>query len=218
MKGSPDREYWDRKIIDWEDSWQGTGASSVIERIAARFRAPLVARSKIALELLRPVNDAEVLELGCGSGFFALGLLRRGIARRVTGIDISRPAIERARRLAVEEGLSDRATFMEGDVLTAQFPHATVTVGLGLLDYLSPAQVRSLLERLPGERYLFTFSERIPSARRALHKLYMAIQRCPQHFYMSEDELMALAPTGRPKPVVKRDSRLSFGAILHNLS
>ena len=55
-----------------------------------------------------------LLDVGCGTGDLALASLQRG-AERVSGIDLGGGAIEQARSLAAERGLSDRASFAVGD-------------------------------------------------------------------------------------------------------
>jgi phosphoethanolamine N-methyltransferase len=54
------------------------------------------------------LDGAEVLDIGCGLGAIDLLLVRAHGAARVTGIDIERPLIERARRRVAAAGLSDR--------------------------------------------------------------------------------------------------------------
>jgi SAM-dependent methyltransferase len=58
--------------------------------------------------------DAPVLEVGCGSGGPALCLVRETGAR-LTGVDVSRPAVAAATALAEAEGLSHRARFICAD-------------------------------------------------------------------------------------------------------
>ena len=68
-------------------------------------------------EGLGPVDGLDILHLQCRFGFDSLALVQRGA--RVTGIDFDRGAIEKARSLAEELGLQDRATFIAANVLEA---------------------------------------------------------------------------------------------------
>jgi magnesium-protoporphyrin O-methyltransferase len=54
------------------------------------------------------------LDVGCGTGDLALAALGRG-AERATGVDLGPGAIEQAKALAAERGLSERASFSVGD-------------------------------------------------------------------------------------------------------
>lgn len=58
-----------------------------------------------------------VTDLGCGSGSRVLDILARYPGTRGIGIDIARPAIEAAQAKSAAAGMSDRATFIEADVL-----------------------------------------------------------------------------------------------------
>ncbi|MFI5675378.1 SAM-dependent methyltransferase [Streptomyces cellulosae] len=88
--------------------------------------------------LVREVSDLEpgtALDLGCGEGADAVWLASRGW--RVTGVDISRTALERAAGHAAQAGVGDRVrwerhelgvTFPEGsfDLVSAQFLQSPV--------------------------------------------------------------------------------------------
>jgi len=87
-------------------------------RTAARVRKRGVSAA-ITGRLLEALDRAglhgrTVLDIGCGTGDLALAALQRG-AERANGIDLSTGAIEQARALASERGLSDRAAFAVGD-------------------------------------------------------------------------------------------------------
>lgn len=220
MTSPPDiRAYWDRKIIEWEDSIRTRSKVSPLERLAARFRKPIVNRAQLALEILAPhVRDRTVLELGCGSGFFARNLQRVARPAHVTGVDFSSAAIHRAQEQGQREGLSGSATFLVGNAAEMELPRADVTIGLGFLDYLDQAEIRGLFARIQSPWILFTFSRSDRSLRRALHILYLKTQDCPKHFYHSERELRELVGERFGELVFLADrARMSFGGIFHNL-
>lgn len=58
------------------------------------------------------LSGGRVLDAGCGNGKSAVWLAEQGFD--VVGVDLSPPAIEQARRLAVERGVAERAHFYEG--------------------------------------------------------------------------------------------------------
>jgi len=99
-----------------------------------------------------------VIDLGCGPGLYANRLAAMGAS--VTGIDISPRSIEHARAAADREGLA--VEYVLGDYLTLEVDPAYDLAMLIMCDYcaLSPAQRRSLLERVarilaPGGAFLF---------------------------------------------------------------
>ncbi|GAA0469250.1 SAM-dependent methyltransferase [Streptomyces stramineus] len=76
------------------------------------------------VETLNPRADAHVLDIGCGTGRSALRLTRQRGAK-VTGVSVSKEQIERANRLAADNGLSERLTFEYADAM--QLPYADGT-------------------------------------------------------------------------------------------
>src|SRR5256885_7769143 len=78
------KEYWDRKILDWEKNAyeESTSGQSLVEKVASKFRGSLRERMNIALGLVQPHVDGQtVLDLGCGSGTFCFRLLQNGAAK-----------------------------------------------------------------------------------------------------------------------------------------
>jgi len=72
----------------------------------------LTASSQVLLDFLysKGLGGKTVLEIGCGTGFFALETLRNG-ASSCVGVDLSSAAIHEANAFAKESGLGDRARF-----------------------------------------------------------------------------------------------------------
>jgi SAM-dependent methyltransferase len=60
------------------------------------------------------VEPPRAIDLGCGSGANVVFLADRGF--EAVGVDFSKVAIERARKVARDRGLDDRARFTVGDV------------------------------------------------------------------------------------------------------
>ena len=66
------------------------------------------------IDALALARDAEVLDMGTGSGVCALAAARR--ARRVVAVDVSPAAVRCARLNALLNGLDDRVNVREGDL------------------------------------------------------------------------------------------------------
>lgn len=73
----------------------------------------------VAAELVG-LPPGRALDLACGEGRNAIWLA--GLGWRATGVDFSAVAIERARRLAAEAGVAERASFEVGDVVAGPLP------------------------------------------------------------------------------------------------
>jgi SAM-dependent methyltransferase len=105
-------------------------------------------------------QDLDVLDLGCGTGRYFHAL--RGV-RRLTGIDISKPMLERARTPVDADAITVRTiTLIEADFLDYDFGEARfdLVYSVGVLAEHSPfddavaARVHRCLK--PGGRFAFT--------------------------------------------------------------
>jgi len=83
-------------------------------------------------EMVPPVDT--VADIGCDHGKLAVWLVKNGRARRAVCGDISAPSLEKARKKAEEEGLSDRISARVGSGLSVLAPgeaDAAVIAGMG---------------------------------------------------------------------------------------
>lgn len=95
---------------------------------------------ELLLNYAQVVGDP-ILEVGCGSGRILLPLAEAGFT--VTGIDNSRPMLDRARSVVAGAGLADRVTLVEGDMREADTapggPFGLVIFSLNSLMHLTTA-------------------------------------------------------------------------------
>jgi SAM-dependent methyltransferase len=101
-----------------------------------------------------------VLDIGCGTGHTTRLVARRIPLAKVLGIDLSTPMLERARHLAVEEGIGN-VSFIRGDAQVHPFAEGGFDVALsrhGVMFFADPVaaftNVRHALK--PGGRLVFT--------------------------------------------------------------
>ncbi|MGI5248178.1 class I SAM-dependent methyltransferase [Actinacidiphila glaucinigra] len=111
----PEAEFWDARYAGSDRVWSGNPNNVLVREV----------------EGLKP---GTALDLGCGEGADAVWLARQGW--RVTAVDISRVALERAAGHAKAEGIAEGlidwqrhdlgVTFPEGtyDLVSAQFLHS----------------------------------------------------------------------------------------------
>jgi len=90
-----------------------------------------------------------VVDLGSGDGRNVIAAAKRGA--RAHGIEYNGDLVEHAKRLAVEAGVSDKATFERGDVFITDFSKATVVV-LFLTPEMNIRLRPKLLALKPGSR------------------------------------------------------------------
>jgi tRNA1(Val) A37 N6-methylase TrmN6 len=75
--------------------------------------------SQDSLQLVDFANikrDDEVIELGTGSGVMALILARRGLGKRIVGIEIQKELVELSRRSVKLNNLEEKIEIIEGDI------------------------------------------------------------------------------------------------------
>jgi len=89
----------------------------------------LTASTEVLLRLLTEngLVGKAVLDIGCGTGFFALETLRQG-ASSCIGVDLSSAAIHEANEFAKESGLQDRARFEVANAASSQQPPSDIVV------------------------------------------------------------------------------------------
>ncbi len=101
------------------------------------------------LDLAELTADDYLVDLGSGDGRTVITAAKRGA--RAHGIEYNPNMVELARRNAQQEGVSDRATFEQGDLFEKDFSNADV-ITLFLLPSLNERLRPILLEMRPGVR------------------------------------------------------------------
>ncbi len=173
---------------------------------------------RAVIDRLRP--GSAVLDYGCGEGAYcALHAAHRG--HRVTAIDISPVAIERARASAVERGVAEGIEFRVMNAEELEFPDRSFDAvgGLGVLHHLDIERAMENVTRvlMPGGRAFFLeplghnpfinwFRNRTPEQRSAdEHPLLMDdLELIRRHFGSFEASyfhllgLLAIPAVGRP--------------------
>ncbi len=97
----------------WND-WLTHDLETEHHRDVARFRATGSSLRSIERAELGDIAGKRLIHLLCNMGSETLSLARLGAT--VTGVDIADAAIDRARDLAVEAGLTERSHFLRTDV------------------------------------------------------------------------------------------------------
>jgi SAM-dependent methyltransferase len=101
------------------------------------------------LDMARVTPDDIVIDLGSGDGRNVIAAARRGA--RATGVEYNPDMVALSNRLAREAGVTDKATFVEGDMFTADISRATVMALFLLPDNLDRLRDR-FMELRPGTR------------------------------------------------------------------
>lgn len=184
------RDYFNREADRFDAIYEDR--KPLTHRIVDRaFRGVVLERFRLICNLVPTVGDWTVLDVGCGSGRYALALARAG-ARRVFGVDFSPTMIELARREAQRSGLASVCEFRTGGFLDVDIAEQfDAVIATGYFDYLEqPApHLRKMLEHCRGRTY-FSIPKRW-EFRVPVRKLRFALERGYVRFY-SRAELTAL--------------------------
>ncbi len=153
------RDYFDRAARRFDAIYQRDKPLS--QRIVDRlFRQVVLERFRLICRLAAGPEGFSVLDVGCGSGRYAIALAAAG--GRVTGVDVSVAMIELARSEASKAGCADRCAFsvssFQDFVSQESFD---VVVATGYFDYLEePAAELRKMMRLCRGRLFATFPKR----------------------------------------------------------
>ena len=101
------------------------------------------------LDLAKVTPQDYLIDLGSGDGRMVIAAAKRGA--RALGVEFNPEMVKLAQKLAEEAGVSDRATFVQGDMFEADISKATV-----LALFLMPANLERLEPKFralrPGTR------------------------------------------------------------------
>jgi SAM-dependent methyltransferase len=101
------------------------------------------------LDLAQVAPQDFVMDLGSGDGRMVIAAAKRGA--RALGVEYEQKLVELSRKAAEADGVTERATFVQGDMFTADISKATV-----LALFLLPEHFRKLtpkfLDLPPGSR------------------------------------------------------------------
>jgi len=155
------------------------------------FRKAIYERFAITFEQAEPLRGRTVLDVGCGSGRYAVEFAKRGAAR-VVGVDYAPGMLALAREYAAAHGVADRCEFIEGDftmqLLDRKFDLVTA---IGVFDYQdTPVEFMRKMREHCNQRIIATFPGR-SLIRMPLRKLRYWLDDCPVLFYR-EPEVLAI--------------------------
>jgi len=172
------RQYFNRQSRAF-DALYGKGAEQIFNRI---FRRPLYDRFRLTMEELTPCDGRYILDVGCGSGIYAVELAERGA--RVVGVDFSEEMIKLAKERARSAGIADRCEFLYGDFTAVSFSRQfDASYAMGVFDYArDPGLLLKSMKNVTHGKVLVSFPS--PTLlRMPLRKIRYALRGCPVFFY-----------------------------------
>ena len=158
------------------------GDSVFMRAFNKAFRAPMFTRYVYTLEALGTLKGKKILDVGCGSGRYAVALADKGAL--VTGVDFSDEMLTMARERAAWEGVADRVTFLSGDFTEFADEHHDefdAAFAMGVLDYVEDA-AGFMRHMAATARHVIASFPRPTMVRGPLRKWRYARRNCPVHF------------------------------------
>ena len=118
-------ERWREEAAFFDRAAQDIGDEALpIDPLALRrYSAPVLRRrfnKEFRFRLMGDLRGKTILDVGCGDGLNTVMLARLGA--RVTGVDVSPRAVERARRRAEVNGVSGRVRLLASPIEAADLP------------------------------------------------------------------------------------------------
>lgn len=113
-------------ITGWREFW-GLDFEVTPAVLIPRPETELVIEAALAA-CARGPEPADIIDVGAGTGCLAIALAREFPSARVTAIDVSRQALDVARRNARRHGVQDRVRFVQADLLAGVRARADLIV------------------------------------------------------------------------------------------
>jgi ubiquinone/menaquinone biosynthesis C-methylase UbiE len=141
------------------ENWDGPAGRRWVAE-ADRYEGMAAGFGRQIVRLAQPSPGMRLLDVGCGNGTLALTLLAQpGAGVSVTGLDISGPMLDNARRRVHELGLSS-ASFEQGDAQVHPLPQAYFDLAVsrfGVMFFDDPVAAFCNIGRAlkPGGRLVF---------------------------------------------------------------
>ncbi len=169
------------------------------QRLVDFFRHVVVERFHLVCNLAPTAERWSVLDVGCGSGRYAIALAGRG-AERVVGVDVSESMIELARHESLKAGIEGRVEFTTSAFLDFESSERfDLVVAMGYYDYLEDPlpHLKKMLCHCKGKIFI-SFPKRW-EIRVPYRKLRFWLERGFVRFYLKLELTELVSAAGLPE-------------------
>ena len=180
---------------------------TVGQRLVDRlFRQVIHHRYQLTFQWCGDVAGKRILDVGCGTGRYAVEFARRGA--RVVGVDFAAGMLATAEEHARRAGVADRCTFVQTDFLSWSDPQPfDVAVAIGFFDYIADPRVfLARLHEMAAPHAVCSFPKRW-TLRSPTRWLRLKLSGCPVRFYGYGEVNGLFSATGWGRPQIHRLSR-----------
>ena len=170
------------------------------------FRGVVQRRFDLTLDMCGDVTGKRILDVGCGSGRYAVEFAHRGA--EVVGLDFAPAMVDMARGAAQQAGVEARCRFEAGEFAQWCAPHHfDICLGIGFFDYIpDPERVLARMREFTKGRGIFSFPIRW-RLRTPSRWLRLTLRGCFVFFYNLRHVERTLTAAGWEDVQVTRLSR-----------
>ncbi len=204
--------HFDTTAQEFDAIYTGSGRGRIGRFLDALLRKDMYDRFRLTLEACGDPSNLDILDVGCGSGRFAVPLAERGA--NVVGLDPAPKMIGIARQLAEERGVAEKCEFVVGDLDSYAPGKAFDSVlAIGLFDYLdAPVSTMRPMVELAERQVVATFP-RLWTYRAPIRKVRLALRGCPVYFYTRRRVETLVADSGGKIDDLRVVGKLYFATI-----
>jgi SAM-dependent methyltransferase len=177
-------EYFNRSAAAFDSLYSEKAQSSLMRMVNRHFRRDIYERFRLSLEHVGKYGLQTVLDVGCGSGRYELGLAELGI-KRVVGVEVSPNMIRLAKQSVwTVDHLSTSVEFVNRDFMEFQTSETfDAVLAMGFFDYIrDPAPVLRRMRALASHSVVASFPS-LSWYRTPIRKARYVAKRCPVYFY-----------------------------------
>lgn len=178
------RDYFSRAANTFDALYVERQMSSFERFINRHFRRDIYKRFLLTMEHFKTHGLKSALDVGCGSGRYAVSLANLGVERAL-GIDFSPSMIDLARTFSQEDGVAATCCeFTCADFTAFETEERFDSViAMGVFDYFpEPLPVLARMRELARHSVVASFPS-VNLYRTPIRKLRYRIKRCPVYFY-----------------------------------
>lgn len=172
--------------------YEGEQNSFIDKLVDILFRKSILKRRKeLIIRLSKDLTGKRVLDIGCGPGTYANGLIKKG-AEAVLGIDISSAMIKLAKERTRRSGIEQRCRFEKLDFMKIDSQDKfDLIIAAGIFDYISePGSFLLKVHQYLQDKAILSFPIKW-SIMTPLRMLWLLKKRCP-NFYYSKKRIIKL--------------------------
>jgi cyclopropane fatty-acyl-phospholipid synthase-like methyltransferase len=184
------KRFWDKEAYDFDSIYSGQ-KSRIAHWLDSVFRWDMYERFNFTMKKAQPIQGRTFLDVGCGSGRYAMEFARRK-ARKVVGLDISSKMIDICQQRTLNENLSDRVSFIQSDILQYKTDLIfDVVIAIGLFDYIKdPSILLNRMRECIDDKAIMSFP-RAWTWRALIRKVRLKLKKVDVYFY-TESEIRDL--------------------------